>query len=199
MKLLIVTGYNEAFREVGDLCVASLKRYCDLHPGIKYAKWTMPDDYDRKHSWYKLRVLRHVLPHNDYVLWIDADAMITGSQDLQDIIKPATLNIAADHNGINHGVVAYKNCPEAFEAILRMEMLYEEFKDHPWFEQAALMTFIDELDVHYQPKEVWNAYGPEVTDGGDDTPETLIMHWPGCDLETRVKAMSEKLKSLPCP
>jgi hypothetical protein len=197
MKLLIVTGYNEAYRPAGELCVASMKRYCDRYPGIRYARWAMPDDYGCHPSWYKLRVLRHVLPHHDYVLWVDADAMIVGDADLREVIQPATINIAKDDNGINHGVVAYKNCLQSFDAILRMELMHDEFKDHQWFEQAALMTFIDELDVHYQPKLIWNAYPREVSGFGDVCPQTLIVHWPGMSIEERVPWMSDRLKTLP--
>lgn len=182
MKLLLLTAFNEAFEEIGGLAARSMRSYRERVPWLWVTEMTLRTN-GRPPSWGKLEHIRHFLPHYDYVQWLDADALILGQQDLRDLLKPATLNIAKDANGINCGVMAWRNCPEAFAALDRMEKAYERFKDHPWFEQAALMEFVDELDVHYQEKRVYNAYQH------DFCAETLIRHWPGEPNDVRLREM----------
>ncbi len=176
MKLLIATASNNAVRDWRDLCAESMERYCESHQDVQCASLSIPEDYERAPGWFKIGVIVEFLPKFDYVLTLDPDTLIVGNRDFAEIIQPSTLNIAKDGNGINCGVMAWRNCSAAFDALNRLEALYPEFKGHIWNEQAALMTFVDELDVFYQPKSIWNAYPhfqPDVTD------ETMIVHWPG--------------------
>jgi hypothetical protein len=183
MRLLLLTAFNEAFADIGELAIGSINAYRDRCRGINTLPVTICGRGQGHPSWAKIGCIRANLPHYDYVQWIDADALILGQQDLRDLLKPATLNIAKDGNGINCGVMAWRNCPEAFAALDRMEKAYERFKDHPWFEQAALMEFVDELDVHYQEKRIYNAYQH------DFCAETLIRHWPGEPNDVRLREM----------
>lgn len=184
--MLILTAFNSAFSEIGSLCVQSLMRYCREHPEYRFVSCLIPDNYSRPPSWYKLELLKKHLPDHDFVLWIDSDALIVGSNDIKSLIKDATLNISEDKNGINCGVMAWKNCPESFKAIERMESMHEEHRDHPWFEQSALMTFVDELDVNLVPKHIFNAYQYDVCS------ETQILHFPGMG-DGRLDAMKEAM------
>ena len=185
--MLILTAHNSSHAEIGSLCVQSIARYCRAHPEARFIAHLIPDNYPRKASWYKIELIKRHLPDHDYVLWIDADALIVGSDDLASILKPATLNISSDNNGINHGVVAWKNCEESFRAFDRIESLYPQFTEHIWFEQAALMTFVDELNVFYQPKEVFNAYQHDLC------AKTQILHFPGMKTEERLPLMKGAL------
>ncbi len=153
-----------------------MARYCEGRPDVTSMSISIPEDYERQPGWFKIGLTLKLLPDFDYVLTLDPDTLIVGKSDFSQIIKPATLNIAKDANGINCGVMAWRNCPAAFDALNRLEALYPEFEGHIWNEQAALMTFVHELDVFYQPKSIWNAYPhfqPDVTD------ETMVVHWPG--------------------
>lgn len=190
--MLIVTAFNQSYAQIGSLCVQSIMRYCRDHPEYRFVSHLIPDDYARPASWFKLDLIKRYLPEHDSVLWLDADAVIVGKGDLKAIMKDATLNISKDANGPNHGVACWKSCHQSFDAIKRMNAAYEKHKDHPWFEQAALMEFIDELDVNYLPKEIFNAYGEGVTGESDVCEDTVIIHWPGCG-EERTKYMEEAL------
>lgn len=185
--MLILTAFNSAYTEMGSLCVQSIARYCKLHPKARFVSQLIPDDYARPASWFKVGAIRRHLPDHDFVLWIDCDALIIGKQDITQILSPVTLNISKDKNGMNHGVATWRNCPESLAALDRMESLSAEFLNHPWWEQAALMTFIDEISVCYQPKEVFNAY-PE-----DACEATQILHFPGMTNEERIPLMKERL------
>lgn len=182
MNIKLLTGYNEAFVEIGDICANSLRRYGSNH-GLPVSVESIPIDFPRPASWAKCDLILKHLSASDFVLWIDADAMIVGGLDIRGLLVNSVLNIAKDANGINCGVMAWKNCMEAQRALMRMR---DDPEDHHWFEQNALMKFVDELEVHYQEKEVWNAY-PE-----DRTERSLILHWPGRSIEERLPLMREE-------
>ncbi len=180
--MTILTASNSAFAEAASLCISAAGRYCSTR-NIRLVREFIPDSYSRQPSWAKVQFIKRHLQFNDYVLWVDADAMIVGNHDLHALLAPATLNIAKDANGINCGVMAWRCCPQAFEALHRMDAAYERFRDDVWFEQKALMEFVDELDVHYQPKHIFNAYED------DACADTFIRHWPGMSMEERLPLM----------
>ncbi len=189
MKILIVTGANSSqeFGEMAAISFQSVRRYAALHPQIRVAKFFI-EDPSGKHSWGKVPILLSLLQTADLVLWMDADALIIGKQDLAELCTGQhTLYISKDCNGINCGVMAWRRSREAIDALTRMQESRERLLDHIWFEQAALMEFVDELDVKYLPKEVFNAYE------GEQTKDTLIMHWPGMENKARLQAMSHRL------
>lgn len=176
--MLILTAFNSAYADIGTLCIQSIARYCRQKPGRRFVSHRIPDDYARPASWKKLELIQQHLPKHDWVLWIDADALIVGSDDFEGLFsEDATLNICEDANGINHGVAAWRNCPEAFAAIQRAIDLYAEFKDDPWYEQRSLMSFLDEIKVNYVEKKVMNAYREDVCE------ESLVLHFPGLGSE----------------
>lgn len=196
MTIILVTASDAALKPCRDICEQTLRRYCWV-PGRTafYFVRDIPDDYPAHPSWYKVGLIKRFLPAADYVLWLDADAMIVGDTDLARIIQPVTLNIARDNNGINCGVMAWKNCDQSFKVLEQLECLRPKFARHYWAEQAALMTFVDEIEVHYQPKHIWNAYPYRYTRevGGDETEATIIAHYPALSVAERVMLMQAML------
>lgn len=182
MKIAIITAFNEDFRAIGEIGAASMREYAEKRRHAFHC-YNIGPEWQPRPSWAKVPLLLRLLPHYDYVQWIDADAMLIGEQDLVDVLRPATLNISRDLNGINCGVMAWRNCPEAMNALRYIQDAYPRFADHPWFEQAVLMEFVDELEVSYQPKHLYNAYAD------DCCGNTLIRHWPGEPNEKRLLEM----------
>lgn len=181
--MLILTAFNSSYSQVGEICAGSIARYC-ARTGSKFISKIIPDDYARNPSWFKVDFIRENLAGNDFVLWVDADAMIVDSHGkFEDILQPSTLNISKDENGINCGVMAWNNSQQSSDSLLRIATLHDEFKDSGWWEQSALMSFIEELDVHYQPKFVFNAYT------NDLGPETRIVHFPGFSQDEKIILM----------
>ncbi len=178
--MLILTAFNSAYAEIGSLCVQSIARYCRDHPEYRFVSHLIPDDYDRPASWHKLELIKRYLPENDFVLWLDSDAIIIGKGDLRAMLKDATLNVTEDVNGLNCGIMAWKSCHEAFASLTRAEKLYEAHKD-------------DQINVHYQPKAIFNAYGKGVTGESDVCEDTVIIHYPGMSAEERIPYMEEAL------
>lgn len=150
----------------------------------------MPPTDGAPSSWGKIPLIHEHLKHDEFVLWIDSDALIVGEMDFRSLIQPTTLNISKDVNGINCGVMAWMNCQEAFDSLLRIQSMREQFKEHIWFEQAALMTFVDEINVTYLEKSVFNAYPEEASiDFSDVSEQTQIIHWPGMSEDDRIPYM----------
>lgn len=176
--------------ECGILAVRSIERYLTKYPQFHFAVESIPEEYGRPASWHKVESLLKHLPDHDYVLWMDADAMVIGNGNLRDLLGDTSLNIARDHHGPNHGVAAWKNCPESFYALERMKREYEKFKDHPWYEQSSLMEMESELKITYQPKHIFNAYQE------DANSETIIRHWPGMLPHDRVPLMHQAYQKL---
>lgn len=178
MKATILTAYNKAFANIGGICAHSIKKYAS-EQGLKYAIETIPDNYPRPASWAKVNLIRKHLKETDYVMWVDADALIIGEGKFETIIQPVTLNIAKDDNGINCGVMCWQNNSNSDDTLASMDGLYEKHKEDPWFEQRALMEIVGdehllpESEVYYQPKHLFNAYP------GEQTADTLVLHFPG--------------------
>lgn len=196
MKATILTAYNKAFRHIGSICAHSIRTYASAQD-LNYAIEEIPEDYPRPASWAKVNLIRKHLRETDYVFWVDADALVIGRQSFDTIAQPVTLNIAKDDNGINCGVMCWRNDRIAHAVLEKIESYYEKYKDDPWFEQAALMQIIEEsknaemadaalLKIFYQPKHIFNAYP------GEQTAETLVLHFPGMPTpEDRVVPMME--------
>ena len=116
MNLTIATGsdLSSEYLHMREICLRSIEIYCERYPDIERRCYLL-EHHERRFSWDKIRHIRGALPETDFVWWIDADAMIIGKQDIRELINPdATLNIAKDENGINCGVMVWKNCAESF-------------------------------------------------------------------------------------
>ena len=195
-KFTILTAYDAAFKNVAEISCANFRAYCELH-GIDFVESIIPDDYEMHPSWFKVGAIQSLITKNDFVMWIDADALILGKAHPQTLINPSsTLNISADENGINCGVMVWKNCGQSLEVLDKIYRLYPEYKDHQWWEQGALQDIIRQsVDVtratNLVPKHVFNCYTNEIG------PDTHIIHYPGFSIlekEILMKAQSIALK-----
>ncbi len=188
--MLFLTAYDaECFSEIGALCVRSIKNHI-AKTGHHMAVEVIPPHYPRKPSWYKVDAIRRHLRQHDFVVWIDADAMLIGDKDLRPLLADVPLNICKDNNGINHGIAVWKNCRESEIALNLMDALYPTYQTHKWFEQAALMSFIDLVPHNTLPKHVFNAYP------SDKNHETQILHLPGMKNEDRLVIMQAEAQKL---
>lgn len=154
----------------------------------------IPKDYPKHPSWFKIRALLTHLPYHDHILWMDSDSLFLRKEhwawmheQVKGIESPVAL--CKDGNGWNCGVMLWKRCPKAFEALWRIYDSYEHFQYHPWFEQGAFHTMADSFGPHLLPKR-WNQYDNEVDS------ESLILHLPAKDFEYRKKAMGYRLSKL---
>jgi hypothetical protein len=188
--MLILTGFNSKLAACGSYCIRSVERYLTKYPKYHFAVEIIPEGYERPASWYKVAAILKHLPHHDFVLWLDADSQIVGDADIGAMLKDKTLNIARDKNGLNHGIAAWKNCPESFWALETMNRGYEGKEDHPWQEQSVLMEIESKIQIHYQDKVKFNAYPEDVTS------ESQILHFPGMLPHDRLPMMAKAYEKL---
>ena len=75
MKLLVLTGYDDAYANVGDIGIPNKYRYCELR---NYAFNIVREGFDtsRPASWSKILFVKERLPHYDWIFWTDADSLI---------------------------------------------------------------------------------------------------------------------------
>lgn len=104
---------------------------------------------ERPASWCKVPLLQRLLTTHEFVLWIDADAIIVDpAVDIESVVPTSAFQAFATYSGEPHagpapnlGVWALRTgsrTQEFLAAIWRQEDLI----DHPFWEQAALMRLM---------------------------------------------------------
>lgn len=89
--LLVLTGYDDAMAEVGDMTALSKESYARRHgysflSNRRYTSCAHP-------SWQKLHFVKLLLPQYAAVLWLDADTLVTNPEIVAD-------QLAAGHKGL---------------------------------------------------------------------------------------------------
>ena len=112
----------------------------------------------RPASWSKVKLIRELLPEYDFVFWIDADAIIVDLERdlLAEVTEDADAWFARHPQAydagaavLNAGVFLVRSTPFA-EDLLGAVWSAEEFIDHNWWENAALLDLLGySLDAPY--------------------------------------------------
>lgn len=187
--MTILTAYTDGQRELVEIQrKAALK--CGIAPERIIAV-PIPHSYPKPPSWFRVRALLDHLPNHERILWLDTDAMLLKNpSSLLEEKGEHTLYVAQDHNGINNGVACWSNTPKAREALWRIYDSYDRFAQHPWFEQGALQTQAEEIDIGWMQKHIFNANEKEVT------ADTVVLHLPNRPHDVRVTIMQQYLRKL---
>lgn len=190
MNLCLATAWDAAYAQFGAMCAASLYRYRAFNPLTLVEARQIKAQDGKPPSWAKIDLLLELLPRNDVVLWIDADALLLSVEDLRPLFADVhDLYIAEDCNGINCGVMAWRRSNKALEFLEGVRKAGDGPKRHHiWWEQAAIMERLHELSWKSMPKQVFNAYEGEIG------PSTRIAHMPGMSLDERLVRLRELVK-----
>ena len=127
-------------------------------------------------AWQKVYAIQAVL-HNDRckrLLWLDADCIIMHPQKLPNTTRNIALTI--DYNNINTGVMIIKNTAWSKTFFGRVSST-TRFDFHPWWEQAAIIHFVEteesvRQNVEYIKQNDVNSY--------DMKNAPFIYHSAGC-------------------
>lgn len=103
----------------------------------------------RPASWAKLRLVGELLSDHDYVFWVDADALIVdlNRNVVDEVTQDADIWFATHRSHdmefgvLNAGVFLARQSAFVFELIEAM-WACEEFIDHNWWENAALLHLL---------------------------------------------------------
>jgi hypothetical protein len=120
-------------------------------------------------SWGKVPLLLRLLESHDAVLWLDADVMVMDwSEDIADYC--GLIGLVAHRVEPMHaqgmapepdGLCRVPNCGvwflsrEAAPLLTFMLRKYERFRNHPWWEQAALIESLEGDDVWRTRHTTW--------------------------------------------
>lgn len=194
----IITAYTENISNISDLSYESMAKYGDKH-GIPHSRYLL-EDLTRAASWYKIPLILSKFDEGaEYVMWIDADTLITNYNfDVRSLLDDSNLYICRDINGINCGVMIWKNCQETRDILDKIWSM-TDYDDHMWWEQAALMHLYDTnfnnitASVKFIKQNVINAYDYNLYgmsfEEGQFNNESMLIHFPGIGAQHRVQLM----------
>jgi hypothetical protein len=123
MNILVLTGYDDAFVEIGDVTTPGKAAYADRWGFAFECVRDYPTHYHP--SWHKLQMLKDRISYYDAIVWLDADSVITNA-DINVMDMPGKTILTAsqdwcapaderpeDAKGINFGNFILKNTPDA--------------------------------------------------------------------------------------
>ena len=170
--------------------------YCQRH-GYAHVAACENLEPARHPVWSKMKLLLRHLPEFDWMLWLDADALIVNRDiTLESFVdSSADLIVTADHNGLNAGVFLLRNSPAAAR-FLELAWDRADCIDHPWREQEAMCRVLRDhpelIRVKFVERTSLNSYFGLDRPG----PETLIVHFPSIPWDRRMVAMEQMLATV---
>ena len=165
---------------------------------------------ERPASWSKIPLLRDLLDRYEIAVWIDADAIfVDTTRDIASEVEDERFLYLVQHryggqDAANCGVLMLRSSDEA-RAFLDDVWGREEFVDHPWWEQAAILTMlgyrIDRRPNPYAristPTELFARTKLLSTEWNsivlDPSPRPLLKHYPSLPHGERVRLMQADL------
>ena len=222
--LKIISSYDKNFEDVGNITSKTIENYARKF-NFKFEFPNMPET-GRPKSWNKIQLIRNELlkKESDFIMWVDADAfflvdainIINSLDSLNEIflvnhycsVHKGTnyANTILTINRINCGVMIFK--VSDFN-INFLENIWnkENYINHPWWEQAAIMDIIglkaeitSNLKDHkgndnylnkikFLPKE-WNSI-PSYTEISTESINPSIIHLAGINNNKRIDFLNE--------
>lgn len=216
--IVLVTYYDEPFREIGALSAASMKRYADMHGyDVRIERHSRTE---RPVSWNKIPIIRSLFDEGyEFVFWIDADAVITDyGQDIGNAIRHEkdlyAVRVAYEGGVIpSMGIILIRNSPWS-RALLAAMWEKSEYTHHHLWENMAFCDItglagplsedilrllpravrVKKPDPAYMEKiewlpENWNWVWP----GKHIAGRPVIKHYPATPMHVRRYMMSRDL------
>lgn len=214
MNIGLFTHFDENFKDVGNITYPILEKYCERHG--YHANLLTKRVSDRFPVWDKIKLIYDNLDKYDWLMYLDADTLITNHTiKLESIIDNNYNFIAAnDVNGFNSGVFFIKGKNEWSKNFLEYawninpnDQVYADWPCHnaTQGEQRALKAAIrdntEPNKIKIISQKFFNCYlytlynRPDSTEGhwknGD-----FILHLPAVDNARRFEIFTQKLKEI---
>jgi inositol phosphorylceramide mannosyltransferase catalytic subunit len=146
---------------------------------------------NRPASWGKLLVLMSQFKTNDWLFWIDADAVFTNmDKKIEDFITNKDFIVGSNFEGINCGAFLISTSQWSQ---MWLKRLYDmtDYIENPWWEQAAIIHSMKDEAVQQRslilgPREMQSFHW-------DWQPGDFIFHTPGIELVAKIKLLKEKM------
>lgn len=162
-RIAVCSFGTESYRAMYDLTVPNKEAYCARHG--YFGNFPLLADWS---PFNKIRLVRHLLRHNDAVLWNDLDALFMNPTfKVEALIDKSdgqkVLTITRDgYEGVNSGSFLIESRTEAFAFLDWMISVEAEVMAHPdpWREQRLLDNFVHRYPdlCRVVPQRVMNSY-----------------------------------------
>ena len=212
MKVLLLTGYDDGLREIGDITSRVTADYATKH-GIDFLR-VRQYDCNLHPSWQKSEhVARQLKAGYDRVIWLDADTVITNF-DVDPVERGwnAPVNVSMDwgsdatelHHFSMGNFVANADCRGLWEGLWCVELpkLVFEWGTTPLWEQDACRqlaryTAEGRLTFCTYPRRTFNAVHADLAPSAPEPwqPGDWLCHLTGEEItnEKRMKVLRELL------
>ena len=144
MSKCIVTYAEGAHEELLEVALPTYKRFADLHGYVLHVGKKLVSNPP---AWNKVPLLLDALTSYDEVVWFDCDMLVVDpSEDFPALIKlHAMVRHFEDNSEVpNSGVWRLQRSHRELNSkdLLNLMLQLEVFRDHGWYEQAALLTLM---------------------------------------------------------
>lgn len=190
-RIALVSAWDSGSAGIGEYTRANREAYCRRHGyAFRLTK------FGGGGPWVKLPALSAAFDEGfAWTVWMDADVWVTNPEIRLESFVGGGSDLVAGHdaNGINNGVMFWRNTPWSREMIRAWADDGRRFDGHPNPEQTALACLL-----YRQPREKWEAvpqkrfnaylYGeyPELDCPDEEwTPGDFALHLPGMPDERR--------------
>lgn len=198
MTFVVCTGAHGTHRPLLDVTGPALERYAERH-GASFVVLDHRLAPERPAAWDKVLLLRDLICDHDFVIWIDADALVLdGAPSLADQLAPARFFGLVEHTirGArvpNTGVLAIRS---GYRARMFLDSVWKrtEFVHHRWWDNAAVLATLGyriEPTVGRIRPTLWRR-GVEFLDKAwnsipdDPADRPFVVHYPGLPISERL-------------
>jgi len=206
MDILVLTGYDDNMKELGDICLPSKRAYAERHGYAFECVRDYPKDVHP--SWHKLQLLKERIDKYEAILWLDGDSIVTNPKHPLRLgaeyeVLLASADWCSDTDGEDEmpsmgNFILYNNGPEA-QRWLDMAMAQTHFRNRPMWEQDAVQKCMREDEwfrskVTVLPRRMLNAVHPTCRPHGTPPgapwqPGDFLIHLTG--VENRIELAKE--------
>jgi hypothetical protein len=207
-RIAVVSMWDDRFAPIARVTAANKTAYCERH-GYAWRPFETRLAPELPPAWSKIPSILRILPDFDWVMWTDADSLVTNPNIRLEPFTAtgADLVITADTKGINSGEFLIRRCPWSF-AFLQSALAAPDLPAFQaylgtlgltlatdgLFEQRAMMWLLSSYrefrHVHIVPQRSMNSYAKGHHANGpsaDHAPGDFILHLPGLDQATRLE------------
>ena len=159
--------YDDAIKNYGDINYAINKKYCEKYNIDIIVSHT--NKYFRRHSaWARLPLILDNIEHYDYLIWIDADALLyNDATNIIDIIKDNIdynfiFSNDIGNNNINTGIFIVKSSQYSIDFLKTWAYDNELYENNPypgWWEQGVLIDMFNQNILDIKRNSVSLEYG----------------------------------------